>query len=472
MAENTKAFEHEDNPGTASSTTTWCIFGVGLALILAVQAGTLFSVLHGSNDMREILSRAQRNATELERSIGYGGLIHQFKNYVLRPNEDNYRIAALANANRAEELLYDLQRIAKSLNIETVSLAYTFDMVRAYTERLDQVKLLSADGYAPRDIDQQVRFDDNLALQEVAEVIDSLSTAIAGNIAKVYHRGMLTSLMGTIVTAILGLALTVIIVNRQQRYARTITTIAERLNYSNERLTKANTSLNMFAGIVSHDLKTPIRSISIYSHMIADDIEDAPIVRQHIGGVQKSIDEIIQIVDSLLEFTKVGFSPPQLEALDIKLLFDRLEKGYELEIDGNSSALVFDADLERPVLADPEQLSRVLFHLIENGQKFARKDNLTQIRVQAYTEGEFAIIAVTDNGIGINARNAERIFEPLKCLHGAGSEYEGTGIGLSLVRSIVEAHDGKAWLDTDCHAETRFMISIPLAPQTDVASEC
>ena len=342
-------------------------------------------------------------------------------------------------------------------------------MVRAYTRRLDHVRELAADGHSARYIDKRVRFNDDLALKEVSKIIDQLSSAFNKNIEMIYRHGMFTSLLGTICTAVLGLVLTIVIVKRQERYSRTITKIAKHLENSNKNLTKANTSLNMFAGIVSHDLKTPIRSISIYNHMIADDIDDAKTVSQHVGGVQKSIDEIIQIVDSLLEFTKIGFAPPELVELDIKTLFERLEKGYELEIDGNTFKLVFFTELERLVLADPEQLSRVLYHLIENGQKFACKDKIPSIKVHAWAEGEFAMISITDNGIGIERANAERIFEPLKCLHGSGSDYEGTGIGLSLVRSIVEAHGGKAWLDTSHLAETRFVFSIPLVPQIALA---
>ena len=113
-------------------------------------------------------------------------------------------------------------------------------------------------------------------------------------------------------------------------------------------------------------------------------------------------------------------------------------------------------------MADAEQLSRVLYNLIENGQKFTRKGKRARITIHACSDGDFALISVTDNGIGIDPRCAERIFEPLKSLHGPGSDYEGTGIGLSLVRSIAEGHGGKAWLDTSCLSETRFVISIPL----------
>ena len=464
MFENTVAVDDDQDSGLGNSRTTWYIFGVGVFLILALQIGTAISVLHASKDMRMDMSKAQQSATELERSIGYGGLIHHFKNYVLRPDEARYRTSAFADAARAQVFLSDLQKIAASLDVESSALSETFAMVSGYTERLDQIMKLRENGHTSSYIDEKVRFDNELVLEEVGELIVRLSSAISDDMAQVYRRGMIFSLLGTIATAIVGVLLTIMVVKRQQRYSKAITVIANRLKSSNENLTKANTSLNQFAGIASHELKTPIRAISIYNHMIADDIEDAALVSQHVEGVRESIEEVTQIVDSLLEFTKSGFSPPQLAELDLKSLFDQTEKGLELEIDSDSAELIFDAQIDKPILADAEQLTRALFNLIENGQKFTTKGKPARITIHACADGEFALISVTDNGIGIDPRCAERIFEPLKSLHGPGSEYEGAGIGLSLVRSIAEGHGGKAWLDTTCQSETRFVIAIPLAP--------
>ena len=465
MAESTAAVDDGQDSGLGTWRTTWFIFGVGAVLILALQIGTAISVLHASKDMRLELSQAQQSATELERSIGYGGLIHHFKNYVLRPDEEHYRTSAFADAARAQVFLSDLQKIAANLDVESSALSETFAMVGGYTDRLNQVMALRANGHTSRYIDEKVRFDNELVLEEVGELVVQLSSAISDDMAQVYRRGMVFSLLGTIGTAMVGLLLTIIVVKRQQRYSRAITVIAKRLKNSNENLTKANTSLNQFAGIASHELKTPIRAISIYNHMIADDIDDATVVSQHVEGVRDSIEEVTQIVDSLLEFTKSGFSPPQLVELNVITLFEQIEKGLELEIDSDSAELVFNAQIDKPVMADAEQLSRVLFNLIENAQKFTCKGKRARIKIHACADGDFALISVTDNGIGIDPRCAERIFEPLKSLHGPGSEYEGTGIGLSLVRSIAEGHGGKAWLDTTCLSETRFVISIPLAPE-------
>ena len=467
MSESTLTVEDDQDSGLETWTTTWCIAGVGVFLILALQIGTAISVLRASKDMRLNMSQAQQSATELERSIGYGGLIHHFKNYVLRPDEQHYRTSAFADAARAQVFLSDLQKIAERLEVESSALSETFAMVNGYTERLNQIMELRANGHTSRYIDEKVSFDNELVLEEVGELVVRLSSAISDDMAQIYRQGIVFSLLGTIGTVMVGLTLTIIVVKRQQKYAKALAVIAKRLKNSNESLTKANTSLNQFAGIASHELKTPIRAISIYSHMIADDIDDETVVSQHLDGVRKSIEEVTQIVDSLLEFTKTGFSPPQLAELDVIQLFDQIKKGMELEIDNDSAELVFNAEIDKPILADAEQLSRVLFNLIENAQKFACKGKPARVTIHACEDGDFALISVIDNGIGIDPRCAERIFEPLKSLHGPGSEYEGAGIGLSLVRSIAEGHGGKAWLDTTCLSETRFVISIPLVSEYD-----
>ena len=199
-------------------------------------------MLRGSNDLREVQTETQQYATELQRSIGYGGLIHHFKNYLLRPHEDHYRTAALADASRARFFIGKLQDIGKSLKMDSVNLSHTMAMLHGYSERLEQVRALALKGNTSRYIDKQVRFDDEPVLQEVRELVDQLSFAINNKVANVYRRGIITSVLGTIGTAAFGLLLTIVVVNRQQRYTEAITGATIQLEDSNANLSSANTS--------------------------------------------------------------------------------------------------------------------------------------------------------------------------------------------------------------------------------------
>ncbi len=451
--------------GRSWKSTLWLIVG-SITTALALQVWSSANVVSSTSDLRSMLSQAHVTATRLEQKIGYGGLIHNFKNYVLRPDKEHYRLSAFDDATQALSLLEQLHHVALKIGIE-VKLDNTHHMVESYAQRLALVRELSEKGLSSQVIDRQVRFDDRPALQEVERVLEKLNTAVDERLKDLHDKGTATSLLSTISTATLGLFIIGIIVGRQRRHVETVDTFTERIATSNGELAAATTSLRQFAGIVSHDLKTPVRYINTFNRMIAEDAGDAPAVEQHVEDIDQQVQHMNLIIDSLLDFTKVGFTQPKLENVAINLLFADIEQQLHADTEEHGGFIEFRSNLETLVLADPGLVTRVLDILIGNSLKYASEGTPVRISVVAETDDKHALVSVTDNGIGIEPRYATNIFEPMTRLHGPHSRYKGVGIGLSLAQSIVENHDGLIWLDTEFTQGTRIVFSLPLAQFID-----
>ena len=434
--------------------------------MLATQLWSATGVAERTAELRQVLSEGHAAASLLERRIGYGGLVHDFKNYVLRPDEDGYRTSALADAEAALVQLERLRRSAERIGIDA-PLTRTREMIVSYAERLERVRELSVNGHDPRFVDERVRFDDQPALHEVNRVVARLDAAIDVRLAALQRQGTITTVLSTAGTAALGVLLFGLAAHRQRRHAEEAGRLAATLATINADLTKANTSLSQFAGIVSHDLKTPLRHINVLSTFITEDRDDVEAVGRHLDDINRQVLQMDSIIESMLDFTQTGFTQPRLEAIDLAPLLADIEREMRPELDRGDARIEFDVELDDPVTADPALLTRVLSNLIGNSLKYARAEVAARIVVRAEVDGERAVFSVTDNGIGIEARFAEKIFEPLQRLHGPQSSYEGVGIGLSLAQSIVESHGGSIRLDTDFADGTRITFSLPHAPRAE-----
>ena len=430
--------------------------------VLGIQAWSATSILSDTSALRTVLAEAHITAKQLEHRLGYGGLIHNFKNYVLRPDEENYRVAAMNDAIEALSLLDRIEQNSAKYGIEA-NLEKTHEMLNSYAQKLDVVRMYSALGASPQSIDEQVRFDDKPALKEVSLVLAQLDQVIDKRLIQLHDRGLLTSLLSTVSTAALGILLIAIVIRRQRRYNEALGSFAENLTASNEQLAKANVSLSQFAGIVSHDLKTPIRFVNTFNKMIVEDIEDSQAIEQHVEHIDQQVQRMDAIIDSLLDFTKLGFTKPHIKEIDVISLFDDVEESVRPEMERHNARVEFIDELYTPVLADPMLVRRVFISLMNNSLKYTSGEERTQIAVRAVTDGKQALFSVSDNGIGIDARFATKIFEPMTRLHSAQSRYKGVGIGLSLAKTIIENHDGLIWLDEKHTPGTRVVFSLPLA---------
>jgi signal transduction histidine kinase len=226
--------------------------------------------------------------------------------------------------------------------------------------------------------------------------------------------------------------------------------IQEELRVRSDELARSNDDLQQFAYVASHDLSEPLRKVANFCQLLerqyGDQLDDR--ARQYIDFAVDGAKRMQVLIADLLALSRVGrttdeFVPVSLdEVLDLALgnLGDRLS-------DANAQVI---RESELPtVLGDKSLLTSLFENLVGNAVKYRRADVPAVVRVSATPDPDTRMwtITVRDNGIGIAAEYAERIFVVFQRLH-VRDEYGGTGIGLALCRKIVEFHGGRIWLDT------------------------
>lgn len=432
--------------------------GLPVVVLLVAQFRVAGSIVQRADELGVLLSESHAAASLLERHIGYGGLIHHFKNYVLRPGEERYRRAALADASASLELVATLERRAASLGIAG-RLERTREMIEHYSTELARVRAFADEGLGSRAIDARVRFDDEHALRESEALLARLGAEVDARLVALRRQGRHVTLLGTLGTIGLGALAVGLVSWRSRRYLATISRVNAHLEASNERLRSANTALGQFAGIVSHDLKTPLRHIGFFSELIAEDVDDHEAIERHLDDIHGAVTRMDAIIASLLDFTRTGFAHPELETIELDAFLESVRDTFAPELADGGARL--DIDVSGTVRIDPTLMTRVFENLVGNSLKYVADGESARVLVRTEPSDRGTLVSITDEGIGIDPAHAERVFEPLERLHGVTSGYEGVGIGLSLARSIVESHGGRLWLDTEHRGGTRMLLALP-----------
>jgi PAS domain S-box-containing protein len=226
-------------------------------------------------------------------------------------------------------------------------------------------------------------------------------------------------------------------------------------------LARSNKELQEFAYVASHDLQEPLRMVTNFTQLLAE--RYAP----QLGGdarefIAFAVDGTVRmqaLIQDLLAYSRVGTQGRAFAPVACNEALSRAVSNLRISIAENA-ALVSHEEL--PVVqADATQLVQLFQNLIGNGIKF-KGVNTPRVHVSAVRQADAWIFATQDNGIGIEAPYAERIFEIFQRLH-RREEYPGTGIGLAICKKIVERHKGKIWMESEPGHGSTFFFSIPAA---------
>ena len=241
----------------------------------------------------------------------------------------------------------------------------------------------------------------------------------------------------------------------------------QQLQRANEELQRSNEDLQHFAYALSHDLKSPLRTVSVFTELLSaryggNDTDTATLL--HV--IQSNVRRASQLIEDLLAHARSG-SPQEAQGevshvqaaviSTVESLNDQLQE---------CSAEIIYANLPSVVISRI-QLEQVLQNLIENALKYRRESVRPRIEISACRQGAESVISVRDNGQGFEEEYAEVIFKPFKRLH--GPEYSGSGIGLATCRKIIERNGGKIWVESELGSGSTFHFSLPFA-QTQIAA--
>ena len=214
-----------------------------------------------------------------------------------------------------------------------------------------------------------------------------------------------------------------------------------------EKLNKKNEELERFTYTVSHDLKSPLITIRGFIELLERDIErgDETKIERNIQRIERTADRMLKLLEDLLEFSRIGHTQTTLATIPLQAIILEARDLVTGRIKENNVKLIIEDDLPE-VYGDYPRLVEVFQNLIENGCKFMGDQPQPQIVVGAKREGDKVLCFVRDNGIGIEPKHQDKIFKIFQRLD---QSITGTGIGLALVKRIVEYHNGRIWVESE-----------------------
>lgn len=223
-----------------------------------------------------------------------------------------------------------------------------------------------------------------------------------------------------------------------------------------------------FIGNVSHELKTPLFTVQGYLLTLIDGaINDKKIREKYLNRANKGVERLIYIVKDLDMITKfeAGDLRLNITTFDIVELIKSVFDLLEMKASKKKITLTFDMDYNKPILvnADFERIQQVITNLVVNSIKYGREKGTTEISIENLIKNK-VIVRITDNGEGIAESNLARVFERFYRVDKSGSRKEGgSGLGLSIVKHIIEAHDEKIYVESELGVGSEFSFSLEKA---------
>jgi PAS domain S-box-containing protein len=214
------------------------------------------------------------------------------------------------------------------------------------------------------------------------------------------------------------------------------------------QLEEANKELESFSYSVSHDLRAPLRHITGFIQILQKEIE-ADLNeknKKYFGYISESADKMGVLIDDLLSFSRMGRVEMENREVNLENMIKDVIDDFKLDIQNRDIKWIIE---KLPLVkGDPSMLRQVLFNLISNAIKFTRHKDITIIEVGVKTEGDEYIFYVKDNGAGFDIKYVDKLFGVFQRLH-RYDEFEGTGIGLAIIKRIVNRHGGRVWAEGD-----------------------
>jgi PAS domain S-box-containing protein len=249
------------------------------------------------------------------------------------------------------------------------------------------------------------------------------------------------------------------------------------LQQKNIELEKMNNELQSFAYISSHDLQEPLRKIQIFATQIIEkesqNLSDAG--KDKFKRMQNAAQRMQALINDLLTYSKTNIQERKFEKTNLSLIIQEVKEDLKEEIEQKKAAILTDKvcdDINVAII--PFQFRQLLYNLLGNSIKFSRQDVSLQIEIKCkiakgnilnnpilLLDGDYCHLEISDNGIGFEQEYGQKIFEVFQRLHGK-NEYVGTGIGLAIVKKIIDNHNGIITAKGEQNKGATFEIFIPI----------
>ena len=258
-------------------------------------------------------------------------------------------------------------------------------------------------------------------------------------------RFMIPSVVFTIVLLITFI-FTIVIIFRQKRYTEI---------------------KNDFINNMTHELKTPIASISLAAQMLNDkSVSKSEAMMQHLGGVINDeskrlrflVEKVLQM--SMFDRKKAVFKKKQL---DLNEMAENAAHSFSLRVEHTGGKIYTNIEaVDSTIYVDETHFQNVVFNLMDNAVKYRKQDSPLDIYIKTWNEGNRLFLSIRDTGMGIKKENLKKIFEKFYRVHtGNLHDAKGFGLGLAYVKKIVDLHKGEIHVESEYGKGTKFTISLP-----------
>jgi light-regulated signal transduction histidine kinase (bacteriophytochrome) len=225
-------------------------------------------------------------------------------------------------------------------------------------------------------------------------------------------------------------------------------------------LARSNQELEQFAAIVSHDLREPLRTVTVYTQLLATQYQGHldPKADEYIAFTVAGAARMQQRIEALLALAQIGKAKVEVRPTSLTTVLEDVLTDLHAQLDATGATV--HAEPLPTVCGDVGQLRAVFQNLLTNAIKYHHPDRSPSVRVSATKANTHWEIRVADNGIGIAEPHRERIFEVFQRLH-TEQEYEGIGLGLAVCKKIVERHGGHIRVESEPGQGATFIFTLP-----------
>jgi light-regulated signal transduction histidine kinase (bacteriophytochrome) len=247
---------------------------------------------------------------------------------------------------------------------------------------------------------------------------------------------------------------------RMQRMEAEVFQSTQKVQEVNRQLEAANKELEAFSYSISHDLRTPLRSVDGFSQAVLEDYgQQLPEEgRRYLNKIRNGAQRMGNLIDDLLTFSRLSRAPIEKKLVDVEMLVRTVLEDLQASREDRALDLRIG---ELPVAAgDPALLKQVWLNLLSNALKYTRKREHAVVEIGCTREQGRNAYFVRDNGTGFDMRYVGKLFGVFQRLHRA-EDYEGTGVGLAIVQRVIERHGGRVWAEAavDRGATFHFTLS-------------
>lgn len=260
------------------------------------------------------------------------------------------------------------------------------------------------------------------------------------------------------------------------------TQVEYRLKLAKKAAEIANRTKSDFLASMSHELRTPLNHIIGFTEMIVDKHfgELNPVQEEHLNDVLQSSRHLLYLINDILDISKVEAGKMELNPtnFNLKVILENSLNMIKEKVLKQNIKLLADIQNSPEILrADERKFKQILYNLLSNAVKFTphagkiwiKADRISDCEIQTFgferqKNDKFVKISVKDTGIGLKQGDLEQIFEPFKQVRNPTKQhYEGTGLGLSLTKKLVEMHKGKIWAESEGEGKgSQFNFIIPI----------